>query len=258
MNKIAIYRIHYGLDFLEQSINSIIDDVDRVFVFHSSRPWSKRTEVTYLGETFPLPKLEEDVKQFILDKFPAKVTYINKQFDTSHNQWHTLYNLVRTTFGRPQQCLMMDPDMVFAPGDATKLFNYACEFVNLTQIELWKGMDYRVPQRNRIGPSLWNIPPPPTGKGTEVDGKIQTHPHIQCYNFGFCNTPKIMFYKHLVAIMGSADIGDSIPSERWFIDKWTNWQPDTQDLEISAKHQNAIKQIEPYVAPDNIKEYMKL
>ena len=90
--KVAIYRIHYGLDFLEQSINSIIADVDRVFVFHSSRPWSKRTEVTYLGETFPLPQLEEDVEQFIKDKFSNKVTYINRQFDTSHNQWHTLYN----------------------------------------------------------------------------------------------------------------------------------------------------------------------
>ena len=29
----AIYRIHYGLDFLGKSIESVIDEVDKVFVF---------------------------------------------------------------------------------------------------------------------------------------------------------------------------------------------------------------------------------
>ena len=31
----AIYRIHYGLDFLKQSIDSVIGSVDKVFVIYS-------------------------------------------------------------------------------------------------------------------------------------------------------------------------------------------------------------------------------
>ena len=33
--KIAIYRIHYGIDFLLESINSIINDVDKIVIFYS-------------------------------------------------------------------------------------------------------------------------------------------------------------------------------------------------------------------------------
>ena len=258
MYRIAIYRIHYGLEYLEQSINSILEDVDHVFVFHSTKPWSKRGEVTYLGETFPLPQLEEDVQQFCADKFNSKVKYIQQEFDTSEGQWTTMYNHVAEHYGEAHQTLMMDPDMVFAPGDAKKLFDHDCAFVNVTQIELWKGMNNRIPQRQRIGPTIWNVPPVYTGKGTEQDNNLNVHPTIQCYNFGFCMSPKIMFYKHLVALMGSADIGDSIPAERWFIDKWTNWEPETQDLEISANHAATIKQIEPYNAPHDIQQYMNL
>ena len=37
--KIAIYRIHYGIDFLLESINSIINDVDKIVIFYSEKPW---------------------------------------------------------------------------------------------------------------------------------------------------------------------------------------------------------------------------
>ena len=36
---IAIYRIHYGLDFIGKSIKSIIDDIDLIFIFYSNNPW---------------------------------------------------------------------------------------------------------------------------------------------------------------------------------------------------------------------------
>ena len=84
----------------------------------------------------------------------------------------------------------------------------------------------------------------------------QDHPTIQNYNFGFCLSEKIMLYKHLVAIMGSQDINDSIPSERWYEDKWLNWKPETTDLEISERFKHYIKKIEQFDPPSNILEYM--
>ena len=34
----AIYRIHYRIDFIKNSINSIINDADRIFIFYSEAP----------------------------------------------------------------------------------------------------------------------------------------------------------------------------------------------------------------------------
>jgi hypothetical protein len=61
----AIYRIHYGLDFLKQSIDSVIDTVDKVFVIYSLEPWVVKDTVTYLGEEIPMPKLQENVPAFM-------------------------------------------------------------------------------------------------------------------------------------------------------------------------------------------------
>ena len=254
MNRIAIYRIHYGLDFLEQSVKSIINDVDQVYIFHSSNPWSKKRSLTYLGQSIPLPTLNEHVESFINQKFDNKITYVAKEYDSPDNQYANMYRYVKQHFGRPIQTLMMEPDMVFAPGDAKKLFEYEGNYVSTKQIELWKSIHWRVPQRDRVGPTLWNIPIDHTFKGTYSD--INVHPTIQNYNFGFCLSEKIMLYKHLVAIMGSQDINDSIPSERWYEDKWLNWKPETTDLEISERFKHYIKKIEQFDPPSNILEYM--
>lgn len=251
--KVAIYRIHYGLDFLKQSINSIIDHVDRVFVFHSKRPWSKRNSLHYLGQDIQLPTLQEDVKTFC-EQFDERVVYICKQYDTPDNQYSELYSRVRAHFTTPTQTLMMEPDMVFAPGDVEKLLAYKGEYVSTSQIEFWKTMNWRVPQRSRVGATLWNVPVSNTHKGTYFN--VNTHDSIQNYNFGFCLSKEIMLYKHLVAIMGSQDINDSVPDETWYNNKWLNWRPDMIDLEISKGHQHTIKQIQPYNPPANIMEYM--
>ena len=44
---IAIYRIHYGLDYLKHSINSIIDYVDRVYIYYSLKPWISSEFIQY-------------------------------------------------------------------------------------------------------------------------------------------------------------------------------------------------------------------
>ena len=64
----AIYRIHYGIDFIKQSINSIIDDVDKVFIFYSLDPWIKSKELKYRGRIINFPKNPESVEIFLKKK----------------------------------------------------------------------------------------------------------------------------------------------------------------------------------------------
>ena len=47
---------HNEIDFLEKSINSIIDDVDMIFIYWSKQPWYK--------ECKDLPPMNEYVGEF--------------------------------------------------------------------------------------------------------------------------------------------------------------------------------------------------
>ena len=52
----AIYRIHYGIDFLEPSLNSIMSEVDKIFIFYSKNPWVKAKYVNYKNQNLDFPK----------------------------------------------------------------------------------------------------------------------------------------------------------------------------------------------------------
>ena len=55
--KIAIYRIHYGIDFLLESINSIINDVDKIVIFYSEKPWVEVDKIKYKNKYINFPKI---------------------------------------------------------------------------------------------------------------------------------------------------------------------------------------------------------
>ena len=63
----AIYRIHYGTDYLLESIKSIIDNVDKIFIFYSNNPWVIRDTINYKNTILKFPKNPENIKEF-LDK----------------------------------------------------------------------------------------------------------------------------------------------------------------------------------------------
>ena len=265
----AIYRIHYGLDFLKQSIDSIIDDVDKVFVIYSKDPWVVKDTVTYLGDTIPMPQLHENVPMFMNEHYLGnkKVDWLNNEYSTPRNQFRKMYDqVVHVERGHPGTVLFMEPDMVFKKGDVNDLriqLHSSLPCVGTMQIELWKDHRYRVPQRNRIGPVMWAPeymlgvnPNWSTGFGpTTVGHEIYSH-NIQNYNFGFCLNATTMLYKHLTAIQFSAEIGDSIPSHQWYRDKWLNWTPKTRDIEISEAWKHLIPRAELYNMPDEMKKQM--
>lgn len=262
----AIYRIHYGLDFLSQSINSILDSVDKVFVVYSLNPWVRKPTVNYLGKDIPMPNLHEDVRTFMYDHFneEPKVSLIQREFTTPLNQFPLIYEMCASLSKSPMPkfLLFMEPDMVFFKPDVEVLFTELSNSDNLPcigthQIELWKSIAYRIPQRDRIGPMLWNL-----GRVSKLSTHFGTwHPDYQIttkkvknYNFGFCLNPKTMLYKHLSALNFSNAIGDSIPSQTWYEEKWLNWHPNTTNLEISAAHTHFIPKAQPYKMNKDIKK----
>ena len=238
--KYAIYRIHYGLDFLEQSINSIYDHVDRIFIFWSQLPWYKKCE--------NLPPLSENVTRFCVEKFGTQKVFVYvKEFDKPDNQFKLMYDQVAFDHGKPSQCLMMEPDMVFEK-HAEDIFKSKDSEISFDQIEYWKTKDWYVPRKKpRPGPTLWNVAPEATKKGC-WNNPDHMHPLIKCFNYGFMLSPEVMKYRVEVLIQSSKYYSDSIPSKDWYEDKWLHWPPETTDLEISEKHKHYIKKAEPWVS----------
>ena len=264
----AIYRIHYGLDYLKQSIDSVIDTVDKVFVIYSLDPWVVKDTVNYLGKTIPMPKLPEDVPGFMQKHYSDnnKVVWIREEVSTPKNQFRKYYNICAIRENRiPTKVLFMEPDMVFFKSTVQKLFDQLTfsdkPCLGTLQVELWKDYNWQVPQRQRIGPVAWQIKRMPnfsTHFGPTSPNIEYIAKDIKSYNFGFCFNAATMLYKHLTAINFSAEIGDSIPSQEWFRDKWLNWTPKTKDIEISEKWKHLIPKAVPYNMPDLMKKQMEL
>ena len=269
--KWAIYRMHYGLDFLSQSISSIRDDVDKIFICYSLQPWVVRDKVSYLGDEIDMPNNPENIEEYLkIYNDDPKVHCFRAEFNTPKNQFRQIYDICcemeNTT---PNKVLFMEPDMVYQKGDLSKMFDQFKKSTNddtmipamtTYQIELWKTFKWRVPQRERTGPVIWNIDVSPEFKthlGPEPDGgSLVIYNDMKNYNFGFCFNSLTMYYKHLTAIQFSGSIGDSIPSQEWYRDKWTNWTPDTENLEIAENYKYLIKRAESFEMPEQMSDQM--
>ena len=97
----AIYRIHYGLDFLARSIDSVYEHVDRVFVFWSKLPWYKNC--TNLP---PLMKMWHNIVKMYLVQI--KYLYTLKSSIMPTNQFKLMNDVVVTDHGKPDQTLCMN------------------------------------------------------------------------------------------------------------------------------------------------------
>lgn len=270
----AIYRIHYGIDFIKQSINSIIDDVDKVFIFYSLDPWIKSKELKYRGRIINFPKNPENVEMFLKKKiFNKKITLQNHECTTPLNQFGTLFTkacYIEKT--KPKYVLFMEPDMIFGENQLRKLkFELDIKFwtrsIIARQIEIWKydfllkGKGaFRIPLRkNRIGPALWRANDDEIITqfgGGSLKKKNNFSNFIEILNMGFSFNKETMLYKHLTALVFSKVIGDSEPDENWYEKKWLNWEINTTNLEISKGSQHLINKAYRYTIPDKYYKYL--
>tara|TARA_B100000787_G_scaffold76918_1_gene56553 strand:- start:131 stop:961 length:831 start_codon:yes stop_codon:yes gene_type:complete len=269
--KWAIYRIHYGVDYIDESINSIIDGVDKVFIFYSLKPWILKKTLLYKDKKIPFPENPEKIFDYLQSKYKnnKKIIIKNYECDTPLNQFGKLYDLaciIEQT--KPSYTLFMEPDMIFGSNQLRSLtlelyIKFWIPFIVTKQIELWKYNKtskikncFRIPLRKkRVGPVLWknnrNINGIITGfGGGSFDNKNNFSFLLKTLNMGFSFNEKTMYYKHLVSIVFSSVIGDSEPDEYWYDNKWIGWYSEMQDLEITKGSQHFIKNAYKYIIPN--------
>ncbi len=270
----AIYRIHYGIEFLKQSISSIINDVDEVFIFYSLDPWVKADEVNYRGKTIKFPQNPEKVESFLKKNLNNKKIFLqNYECSTPLNQFGKLFNKACNIKKiKPNYVLFMEPDMIFGDNQLKKLrlelkIKFWIRSIIARQIEIWKydiskptNITYRIPLRKkRIGPALWKINNHEIETqfgGGALKSKNNYSSFVKILNMGFSLNKNTMLYKHLTAIVFSKIIGDSEPDENWYEDKWLNWKKDTKNLEISKGAQHLIKGASRYTIPAKYYKYL--
>ncbi len=264
----AIYRIHYGTDFITESIKSIINDVDKVFIFYSEKPWVITDYINYKKKNIPFPKNPEDVNSFLKKNIISDKIIIDKyECSTPKNQFGELFKIACNKLNKkPKQVLFLEPDMIIGKNQL-KLFKFELKMkfwldcIIARQIEIWKynkfdktNISFRIPLRkNRVGPVLWKIK-----KNSNIETNFGGEPlkkkkkfsnFVYILNLGFSFNKDTMFYKHLMALAFSKKIGDSVPDENWYEDKWLNWNQDVENLEISKGSQHLIKRAFKYKIP---------
>lgn len=228
--KTVIYRIHYGFEFIYKSISSIYSWADKIIVVVSRNPWYTEGELHYRGKRVKLVH-PEDIDYHINNlNFIPNVQVIEREFSTPLNQWGTLINEYSSDL-----VLTLEPDMVFK--DLPKNPGY---YDN--QLEYWKNELWRIPERGRVGPVLYKSPKNIKTRFCNFSQSVPLKSQKDLvYNYGFCLKPETMLYKHLLALGFSKKIGDSIPGENWYENKWLNWTPKTRNLEISKNYSHFIK-----------------
>jgi len=252
----CVYRTLYGEDFVQYSIRSILPYVDKVFVFWDDTPWGDVQSCNYKGEQIVFPKKFDATIELIGYMNEPKITLLyDHRFNNVNQFTHLVNQRILPGYEKPDEILVIEVDQVFRKDEIEKAFtefrerNLRC--AKTRQVEVWRGFDYRVPEREyRTGAVLWNLQDldemPLSGRQAEGMGIeiLQAEVH----NFGFAVSPKVMYWKHLTALAFSQVIDDCLPNEDWLEDKWLTWHPETnnENLEISIGYEHVIPKAIPY------------
>ena len=247
--------MYYGEDFIRQSIESIYDVVDKLYIFAADRPWGDITEVTYKGKSHEIPNPIDNslgVINELIANYHRKISLSSYYQYTPDNQFTNIYNhLVLPNLNpnsKPDIIILMEPDMIWPWKELTNMLTW-CEnnrfdCICSKQLEYWKTTEHYLPMRSRPGAIFYDMRNrdflPITGK----NGSIRSRKFMDytLLNMGFCLSERNMFWKHLIGIGMSGKIHDSKPNENWYEDKWLNWDfnKNNRDLEISKGYEHNI------------------
>lgn len=268
----AVYRVLYGEDFIKESIKSLCFNADKIFICIADKPFGNTTGVNYKGQWISWPEKFDNVRtkiQELIDEdealpvfpkppklnFKDRIVIIDDYCASPKNQLtHIVNDLILPNYPHPDMIIMMEPDHVFSESGARDALCFEMEetpdsvrCATLDQIEYWKTPHWRIPNRpNRMGPIIHRLSPGEklceTGfNGAPVKGGV-TRLYETVHNMGFCASPEVMYWKHLTALAFSKVIGDSVPNESWYEEKWLKWHPllNNKNLEISLGYEWAI------------------
>ena len=271
MKVYAVYRCLYGEDFVKESINSITDYVDQIFVFWTNKAWGDINSCVYKGLTVQFPEKFDSVISRIKELNNPKITLIEqtREMNPRSVPWNLYTTLINNhilpNYDKPDIIIIPEVDQVFRDSEIRKAIDEFTEsgltVAKTRQIEMWRSYKYRIQERrNRVGVVFWNMRDLielPTTKG---NGEIDNTPELSYYvhNFGFAVSLKVMYWKHMTALGFSSKISDSIPNEQW-LDKWINWtlEKNNENLEISLGHEHTISLAYHYsyeLLPEEIKK----
>jgi len=256
----VIYRLRYGEDFIIDSIKSIVDSVDKIFIYYTTNNFGGVTTCNYKGEVITIPEKIDDsvskVSTYIVENELYEKVYLtndSRSLIVPDNQFTYYANLILEHSDSPDMFMFIEHDMVWRE-DQLKLAikeakNHFCSCSR--QVELWRTPAYRIPERQRYSCIFWtkafkNGEFPMTNKSGSVLRPRWLKAFV--HNFGFCMSEKNMYWKHLLAIAYSKKIEDSIPNENWYEDRWLNWDfvDNNVNLEIAKGYESLIPYALPY------------
>jgi hypothetical protein len=248
INTVAVYRVLYGEDFIQESIRSILPHVDKVFVIKAEKPWGNTRGVTYKGTWVPWPDKFDNTREKVLSMNESKVEIIDDYWPTPKGQLTHIVNDLILPRCKPFEVVFIEPDHVFTEEEAQRAFTqwslYSGVEATTRQIELWKTPEFCIPDRpNRTSVVFHRIFGSPIGE-TGFNGAREGIHRLQArvHNLGFCLSPQVMYWKHLTALAFSRIVGDSPPNEGWYEEKWLNWdlEKNNSNLEISLGYEWTI------------------
>jgi hypothetical protein len=257
LTRYAIYRVLYGEDFIKESIKSIINYFDKIFIVLADKPLAEAKGCIYKGKYIEFPKTIDNVNDEIKKIKNEKIIVVNDYVYNNSNQFtHIVNDLVLPNYTKPDCILFIEHDHIFK---TEQIESSILEFeekdsicLGTRQVELWKTPFYRIPERNgRLSCVFWNMKKldkiPTTGRHANSPDLIFMNKSF-VHNFGFCMSEKNMLWKHLVGLGISSKIGDCQPNELWYEKKWLNWdfEKNNSDLEISIGSESDIPNAMPY------------
>jgi hypothetical protein len=257
MATFAIYRCLYGADFVTQSIESVLPFVDEVAVVWGRTPWAGVSESIYKGKRYKFPERFDDLPERVKAMDDPRVHLIEHHSPSPRNQWTELTEqIVVPKLGKPDILMFMHVGMVWRQQELAEALAEFIQgpdrFANTWMVELWRGFNWRIPRRHRVGAGFWNrrrtghMPP------TELDFNPMGTPlaHLpmlgEVHNFRYAQNPNLMFWRHLAITEYVKKVGDSKPNPDHFEDKWLNWTPETRDIEMSLNYKHTVPCAIPY------------
>lgn len=259
----AVYRLYYGRDLILKSIDSIIDHVDRVFVFFTG-PIANVTHYEHEGIRFKFPEDPDGAKQQVIEAYSGNDKVLCRRWEDGNprGMFSAFINdLILKSFPNPDAILINEFDHVWK--DLPEALQHWREernhFVSrcskVEQVELWKpphaDQYWKIPERpDRVGPLLWDMREGPIEQ-TIFHGQSPLGVNVisgvgGVHNFGYCMAEETMWWKLRTALAYSPVIGDSLPRADFIENVWGCWKPGDRDLEISDKWRSAIPEVEPY------------
>ncbi len=252
----AFYRILYGEDFIEESLNSILSHVDKVFVFWTDKFFGDVSEVIYKNKLIEFPKKIDNVIEVIKEMNNPKIELIYDHRPNNKNHFTERVNTyILPYYPKPDYILFMEPDYIYPSNEIINALNEMQGLItqgyiwfSTSQIEYWKSLKY-VAQRigERYAAMWWYVKdiakiPPTVFHADALDRRDYHKLQSKIHNLGFCISEKNMYWKHLGSLAYSYHIGDGEPNINWYELKWKDWEYDHngKDYEISVGEEHMI------------------